>query len=122
LQPSNNIQKDITPNPIEETNVKNVKKKVGATVGALGALGMMGGGNIIPPNVQTDKEIVSNQPVNQLDKNSTMISTQPSIIPIPIQNTVQVPVPMAQKETKEIRRTLVIDDFAKGARMEVAYV
>jgi len=121
LQP-NNIQKDITPNPIEETNVKNVKKKVGATVGALGGLGMMGRGNITPPNTQTDKEIVSNQPVNQLDKNSDLIATQPSMIPVPISTTVTVPVPMAQKETKEIRRTLIIDTFDKGARMEVAYV
>ena len=121
LQP-NNIQKDITPNPIEETNVKNVKKKVGATVGALGGLGMMGRGNITPPNTQTDKEIVSNQPVNQLDKNSDLIATQPSMIPVPISTTVAVPVPMAQKETKEIRRTLIIDTFDKGARVEVAYV
>ena len=83
---------------------------------------MMGKGNITPPNVQTDKEIVSNQPVNQLDKNSDLIATQPSMIPVPISTTVAVPVPMAQKETKEIRRTLIIDTFDKGARVEVAYV
>ena len=51
-----------------------------------------------------------------------MIATQPSMIPVPIQTTVQVPVPMAKNETKEIKRTLIIDTFDKGSRVEVAYV
>ena len=57
-----------------------------------------------------------------MDKNSNMIATQPSMIPVPIQTTVQVPVPMAKNETKEIKRTLIIDTFDKGSRVEVAYV
>ena len=127
LQPSgsrNNMERDLAPVPRDKKDLvsKKAKAKIGATAGALGGLGMMGKGNITPPNVQTDKEIVSNQPVNQLDKNSDLIATQPSMIPVPISTTVAVPVPMAQKETKEIRRTLIIDTFDKGARVEVAYV
>jgi len=100
---------------------KKTKAKIGATVGALSGLGMMSN-NIVPPNIQNDKEIVSNEQVNQMDKNSNMIATQPSMIPVPIQTTVQVPVPMAKNETKEIKRTLIIDTFDKGSRVEVAYV
>ena len=127
LQPSgsrNNMERDLAPVPRDKKDLvsKKAKAKIGATAGALGGLGMMGKGNITPPNVQTDKEIVSNQPINQLDKNSDLIATQPSMIPVPISTTVQVPVPMDQKETKEIRRTLIIDTFDKGARVEVAYV
>ena len=100
---------------------KKTKAKIGATAGALSGLGMMSN-NIVPPNIQNDKEIVSNEQVNQMDKNSDMIATQPSMIPVPIQTTVQVPVPMAKNETKEIKRTLIIDTFDKGSRVEVAYV
>ena len=100
---------------------KKTKAKIGATAGALSGLGMMSN-NIVPPNIQNDKEIVSNEQVNQMDKNSNMIATQPSMIPVPIQTTVQVPVPMAKNETKEIKRTLIIDTFDKGSRVEVAYV
>ena len=55
-------------------------------------------------------------------RSSALISTQPNMIPIPIQTTVQVPVPIAKNETKEIKRTLIIDTFDKGSRVEVAYV
>jgi len=129
LQPRrsrNNMERGLEPVPRDKDLALNLlskktKAKIGATVGALSGLGMMSN-NIVPPNIQNDKEIVSNEQVNQMDKNSNMIATQPSMIPVPIQTTVQVPVPMAKNETKEIKRTLIIDTFDKGSRVEVAYV
>ena len=126
LQPSgsrNNMETDLAPVPRDKKDLvsKKAKAKIGATAGALGGLGMMSN-NIVAPDLQTDKAIVSNEQVNQIAKNQTMISTQPNMIPIPIQTTVQVPVPIAKNETKEIKRTLIIDTFDKGSRVEVAYV
>ena len=125
LQPSgsrNNMERDLAPVPRDKNLLsKKTKAKIGATTGALAGLGMMSN-DIVAPDLQTDKAIVSNEQVNQIDKNQTMISTQPNMIPIPIQTTVQVPVPIAKNETKEIRRTLIIDTFDKGSRVEVAYV
>ena len=126
LQPSgsrNNLETDLAPVPRDKKELisKKTKAKIGATSGALAGLGMMSN-NIVAPDLQTDKAIVSNEQVNQIDKNQTMISTQPNMIPIPIQTTVQVPVPIAKNETKEIKRTLIIDTFDKGSRVEVAYV
>ena len=125
LQPRrsrNNMERDLEPVPRDKNLLsKKAKAKIGATTGALAGLGMMSN-DIVPPNIQTDKEIVSTEQVNQIDKNQTMISSQPNMIPIPIQTTVQVPVPMAKNETKEIKRTLIIDTFDKGSRVEVAYV
>ena len=126
LQPRgsrNNMETDLAPVPRDKKDLvsKKAKAKIGATAGALGGLGMMSN-NIVAPDLQTDKAIVSNEQVNQIAKNQTMISTQPNMIPIPIQTTVQVPVPIAKNETKEIKRTLIIDTFDKGSRVEVAYV
>ena len=126
LQPRgsrNNMETDLAPIPRDKKDLvsKKAKAKIGATAGALGGLGMMSN-NIVAPDLQTDKAIVSNEQVNQIAKNQTMISTQPNMIPIPIQTTVQVPVPIAKNETKEIKRTLIIDTFDKGSRVEVAYV
>ena len=125
LQPRrsrNNMERGLEPVPRDKDLVsKKAKAKIGATTGALAGLGMMSN-DIVAPDLQTDKAIVSNEQVNQIDKNQTMISTQPNMIPIPIQTTVQVPVPIAKNETKEIRRTLIIDTFDKGSRVEVAYV
>ena len=126
LQPSgsrNNMETDLAPVPRDKKELvsKKAKAKIGATTGALAGLGMMSN-DIVAPDLQTDKAIVSNEQVNQIDKNQTMISTQPNMIPIPIQTTVQVPVPIAKNETKEIKRTLIIDTFDKGSRVEVAYV
>ena len=126
LQPSgsrNNMETDLAPVPRDKKDLvsKKAKAKIGATTGALAGLGMMSN-DIVAPDLQTDKAIVSNEQVNQIDKNQTMISTQPNMIPIPIQTTVQVPVPIAKNETKEIKRTLIIDTFDKGSRVEVAYV
>ena len=126
LQPSgsrNNMERDLAPVPRDKKDLvsKKAKAKIGATAGALGGLGMMSN-NIVAPDLQTDKAIVSNEQVNQIAKNQTMISTQPNMIPIPIQTTVQVPVPTAKNDTKEIKRTLIIDTFDKGSRVEVAYV
>ena len=119
----NNMERDLAPVSRDKADLvsKKTKAKIGATAGALGGLGMMSN-DIVAPDLQTDKAIVSNEQVNQIDKNQTMISTQPNMIPIPIQSTVQVPVPVAKNETKEIRRTLIIDTFDKGSRVEVAYV
>ena len=126
LQPSgsrNNMERDLAPVPRDKKDLvsKKTKAKIGATTGALAGLGMMSN-DIVAPDLQTDKAIVSNEQVNQIDKNQTMISTQPNMIPIPIQTTVQVPVPTAKNDTKEIKRTLIIDTFDKGSRVEVAYV
>ena len=125
LQPRrsrNNMERGLEPVPRDKDLVsKKTKAKIGATTGALAGLGMMSN-DIVAPDLQTDKAIVSNEQVNQIDKNQAMISTQPNMIPIPIQTTVQVPVPIAKNETKEIRRTLIIDTFDKGSRVEVAYV
>ena len=125
LQPSgsrNNMERDLEPVPRDKNLLsKKAKAKISATTGALAGLGMMSN-DIVAPDLQTDKAIVSNEQVNQIDKNQTMISTQPNMVPIPIQTTVQVPVPIAKNETKEIRRTLIIDTFDKGSRVEVAYV
>lgn len=125
LQPRrsrNNMERGLEPVPRDKDLVsKKAKAKIGATTGALAGLGMMSN-DIVAPDLQTDKAIVSNEQVNQIDKNQAMISTQPNMIPIPIQTTVQVPVPIAKNETKEIRRTLIIDTFDKGSRVEVAYV
>ena len=126
LQPRgsrNNMERDLAPVPRDKKDLvsKKAKAKIGATAGALGGLGMMSN-NIVAPDLQTDKAIVSNEQVNQIAKNQTMISTQPNMIPIPIQTTVQVPVPTAKNDTKEIKRTLIIDTFDKGSRVEVAYV
>ena len=126
LQPSgsrNNMETDLAPVPRDKKELisKKAKAKISATTGALAGLGMMSN-DIVAPDLQTDKAIVSNEQVNQIDKNQTMISTQPNMIPIPIQTTVQVPVPIAKNETKEIKRTLIIDTFDKGSRVEVAYV
>ena len=125
LQPRrsrNNMERDLAPVSRDKDLVsKKTKAKIGATTGALAGLGMMSN-DIVAPDLQTDKAIVSNEQVNQIDKNQAMISTQPNMIPIPIQTTVQVPVPIAKNETKEIRRTLIIDTFDKGSRVEVAYV
>ena len=126
LQPRgsrNNMETDLAPVPRDKKDLvsKKAKAKIGATTGALAGLGMMSN-DIVAPDLQTDKAIVSNEQVNQIDKNQTMISTQPNMIPIPIQTTVQVPVPIAKNETKEIKRTLIIDTFDKGSRVEVAYV
>ena len=126
LQPRrsrNNMERDLAPVSRDKADLlsKKAKAKIGATAGALAGLGMMSN-DIVAPDLQTDKAIVSNEQVNQIDKNQAMISTQPNMIPIPIQTTVQVPVPIAKNETKEIRRTLIIDTFDKGSRVEVAYV
>ena len=119
----NNMERDLAPVSRDKKDLvsKKAKAKISATTGALAGLGMMSN-DIVAPDLQTDKAIVSNEQVNQIDKNQTMISTQPNMIPIPIQTTVQVPVPIAKNETKEIKRTLIIDTFDKGSRVEVAYV
>ena len=78
--------------------------------------------NINPPQVQSEKEMVNSQSVNQMDKNMSSVVVEPAVIPIPMPQPVVMPAPQATKETKEIKRTLIMDTFDKGARLEVAYV
>ena len=76
--------------------------------------------NIESPDMTPAQQQVIDQPVEQAQKEKPLIAPLPMVIPGP---TIPVPLPgKTEKLDPSVMRSVVIDQFGKGTRVEVAYV
>ena len=78
--------------------------------------------NIDSPDMTPSQQQVIDQPVEQAVKEKPLIAPMPMIVPGP---SVPVPIPSPAKTEKldpDVKRNVIIDQFGKGARVEVLYV
>ena len=76
--------------------------------------------NIESPDMTPAQQQVIDQPVEQAQKEKPLIAPMPMVLP-----GAPMPIPMPSKVEKldpEVMRSVVIDQFGKGTRIEVAYV